>query len=66
LNISEIKEVIQKKYYEGQEVILWIVEGERGDPSPYKSKIITFNPNTVLVERMGCGEEAGNPKGYTA
>lgn len=51
MTIAEIREEIQKKYHEGQEVILWIMDGERGQPDPVKVKIITFNPNSVLVQR---------------
>jgi hypothetical protein len=55
LKVSEIKEEVQKKYHEGQEVILWNDE-ERGEPVPYKVKIITFNPNSVLVQRKSWKE----------
>jgi hypothetical protein len=57
LTISEIREEVQKKYYEGQEVILWILDGERGQPDPVKVKIIAFNPNSVLVQRK-CWKES--------
>jgi hypothetical protein len=51
LNIAELREEVQKKFHEGQELILWIIDGERGDPEPVKVKIITFNPDLVLVQR---------------
>jgi hypothetical protein len=57
LTISEIREEVKRKYHEGQEIILWIQDGERGEPDPVKVKIITFNPNSVLVQRK-CFKES--------
>lgn len=51
MTISEIREAVQKKYQEGQEVTLWILDGERGNPEPVKVKILTFNQNSILVQR---------------
>lgn len=56
MNTAELREEVQKKFHEGQEVILWIMDGERGDPEPVKVKIITFNPNSVLVQRKSWKE----------
>ncbi len=56
MTVAEIREVIQKKYHEGQEVIIWIMDGERGNPEPVKIKIITFNPNSILVQRKSWKE----------
>lgn len=56
MNVLELRQEVQKKFHEGQEVILWIMDGERGNPEPVKVKIITFNPNSVLVQKKYCKE----------
>lgn len=56
LSITEIKEQIINKYHEGDEITLWLSEGERGEPKPNKLRILKFNPNGVLMERRGIKE----------
>jgi hypothetical protein len=56
LTITELKNEIAGKYSVGQEITLWIREGERSEPSPVKVKILGFYPNHVLIERKGFKE----------
>jgi hypothetical protein len=53
LTVEGIRQQVISKYHEGQEITLWLNEGERREPKPVKLKILTFNPNGVLMERRG-------------
>ena len=56
LTAEGIRRQVISKYHEGQEITLWLNEGERGEQKPVKLKIITFNPNGVLMERRGINQ----------
>ncbi len=53
LTVEGIKQQVISKFREGQEITLWLGEGERRELTPAKLKILKFNPNGVLMEQRG-------------